>query len=88
MTPFLSPILDLKVWVNEEQIIVHQFYEKPVSPKHVIHPRSALSRSSKTTIFTSEVIRRLLNNHPSIEWREMRELLVGYCCRMARVGHT
>ena len=56
------PMLDLKVWVKDKNKIRHQYYEKPVSAKQVLHSRLALSMSSKVAILTSELYRRLVNS--------------------------
>ena len=41
------PILDLKVWVNESDIITHEFYAKAVSSKSVINSSSVLPDNVK-----------------------------------------
>ena len=55
------PILDLKVWVNESDIITREFYAKAVSSKSVIHSSSALPDNVKRTVLSQENLRRLLN---------------------------
>ena len=56
-TPHLNenhklPILDVKVALNEENILEHEFYEKPTRNPRVILASSALSWSQKRTIHT------------------------------------
>ena len=55
------PVLDLKIFLNEDNKIRHEFYEKPTRNQRVILPSSALSWGQKRTIHTQELIRRLKN---------------------------
>ena len=52
------PILDMKVWMSEEGDILFQHYEKPTSSKNIMHARSALSVSCKSSVHT-QVIQQL-----------------------------
>ena len=53
------PILDLKVWINENKI-VHGYYMKPVASKAVIDNRSAMPLRDKRTVITQEILRIIL----------------------------
>ena len=44
------PILDVEVWVEGGNKIMHSFYKKAVSSKQVVLARSALSNQSKRSI--------------------------------------
>ena len=64
------PILDMKVWTNEDGIILYQHYEKNVSRKTVLNAKSAHSAACKRGVHTQEIIRRLLNTSIRLKWEE------------------
>ena len=49
------PVLDMSVWMSEENYIMHEHYEKPMSCKKVMHSESAISPSCKKSVHTQEV---------------------------------
>ena len=58
------PILDLKVWLkqqNERKFIMHEFYMKPVSSIALIDARSTLLWKSKRIILVQQALRILRN---------------------------
>ena len=57
------PVLDLKVSLDENWNVLHEFYEKRTKNPRVILATSALSWRSKRTIMTQEAIRRLRNTN-------------------------
>ena len=63
------PVLDLKVWMDEDDNIRHQHYEKAVSSRDVLHSQSAQSSSCKRNVHTQEVLRRMLNTSPELDWK-------------------
>ncbi len=54
------PILDIKVWVNAEGRVLHEYYSKPVSSESVIDARSAMPLKDKRTVLTQDLLRILL----------------------------
>ena len=53
------PILDLKVWVNSNNMIMHKFYMKPVAYKGLIRSNTGLSSNMIRNIIFNEGLRRL-----------------------------
>ena len=53
------PVLDLKLYVSQDGIIVHEFYEKPVSCPLVIPQMSAHSKRMKLAVMVEEGVRRV-----------------------------
>ena len=41
------PTLDLQIWVNSENNILYQYYEKPTTPITVLHARSAIPEATR-----------------------------------------
>ena len=82
------PILDMKVWTNEEGILMYQHYEKKVSSKTVLHARSAHSAACKRSVHTQEVLRRLLNSSKRLNWKEeTAPVVTEYMKRMKAAGY-
>ena len=61
------PILDLKVWVENNKV-KHEFYQKSVSSKSMIHQRTAMPIDKKRTIITQEILRVMTRCSPDLEW--------------------
>ena len=55
------PILDLKCWMDDDNKVWHEHYEKTVSTRKVLHSQSALAWGSKRSVVVSECVRRLRN---------------------------
>ena len=62
------PILDMKVWTDDEGQALYCHYEKPVSSKTVLHSKSAHSPTCKRSVHTQEILRRMLNCSPKLSW--------------------
>ena len=67
------PILDMKVWLDEDKFAVYEHYEKPVANRQVVQAKSALSSRCKQSVHVNEVVRRLLNT--SADYMARMELL-------------
>ena len=81
------PILDLKVWVSESNMITHEFYAKEVSSKSVIHFNSALPDNVKRTVLSQEGLRRLLNCSRDLPWDEKAKHLSEFAKRLQFSGY-
>ena len=81
------PILDMEFWVKEN-IILHQFYKKPMATRKVTLARSALSSSQKRSILVQEGLRRLANYSPNLPWSEKIKSLNLLCIDMYDCGHS
>ena len=82
------PILDLKVWVNEDNVIMHEFYAKDVSSKAVVHCNSALPENVKRTVLSQEGLRRLLNCSRQIPWDEKAKHLTEFSKQLQFSGYN
>ena len=60
------PILDLKCWMDCDNIVWFEHYEKPVATKKVLHSKSALAWGTKRNIAVEECVRRLRNCCPKL----------------------
>ena len=83
------PILDMKVWIEKEEgNIVFQHYEKPMASQKIMHAMSAQSISCKNSVHTQEIIRRLMNSSPLLNWREeVAPVISNYMARMMEAGY-
>ena len=94
------PILDVKIWIekrkkkgrNEEEgyetKIIHEYYQKEVSSKRVIHARTAMSKKQKRTILTQEMLRIMLRCSPLLPWTNTTKHINTFMMRMQYSGHT
>ena len=75
----MMTILDMNVWVTEEGIV-----KKEVSSKKVMHAKSA---QSATCVHVQEVLRRIFNTSPRLDWNEeVVPVLNDYMGRMLTAG--
>ena len=82
------PILDMEVWMDEDGNIMFQHYEKPTSSKTVMHAMSAQSVSCRNSVHTQEILRRLLNSSPMLDWKTcIAPVLSSYMARMMHCGY-
>ena len=69
------PVLDLKLYVSEHGVILHEFHEKSVACKLVIPHKSAHSSQMKMAVMVEEGMRRLRNHSRGLEWQKSRECM-------------
>ena len=82
------PILDMKVWMNEDGNILFEHYEKPTASKSILHAKSAQSVTCRNSVHTQELLRRMLNSSPLLDWRScVAPVLTEYMLRMLRSGY-
>ena len=83
------PILDMKVWMDNDGNIKYQHYEKPVASKALVSERSGHSGASKRAIHENELMRRLLNISRDLDWDEyFAPVLSDYMARMKKAGYS
>ena len=83
------PILDMEVWIEEEEgNIMFRHYEKPTASQSILHADSAQSVSCRNSVHTQEILRRLLNSSPLLDWRTcVAPVLSTYMSRMMHCGY-
>ena len=83
------PILDMKVHINNEGLVIYEHYEKPVTTKLVISERSAHSANCKRSVHVSELIRRMTNTSRRLDWNtSVVPVLQDYLQRMKAAGYN
>ena len=82
-------ILDMKVWIERNEAnIVFQHYEKPTASKNILHSTSAQPITCRNSVHTQEIMRRLLNSSPLLDWKsEIAPVLTEYMLRMLQSGY-
>ena len=81
------PILDVKVWIDAENRILHEYYSKPVSFKAVIDRRSAMPLKDKRTVLTQDILRIVLRCSPLLPWEKVVEHIEVYMLRLQFSGY-
>ena len=82
------PILDLKVWTNEDGKILHEFYRKEMASRHLMLARSAMPEKMKRVSLTQEALRILRNTSTEVPWERVAEMLTDFCLRMKISGYS
>ena len=83
------PIMDIKVWTDEDGTILYQHYEKSVCSKTVLNAKSAHSSATKKSVHTQEILRRLLNSSLKLNWEtEVAPVVIDFMTRMKIAGYT
>ena len=84
------PVLDVKIWIEtgESNKLLHEYYQKTVASRMVIHARSSLPWSTKRTVLTQEVLRILLRCSPELPWPSIKDHVETYMKRMQFSGYT
>ena len=81
------PVLDLKLYVDGGNVLVREFYEKPVSCPLVIPFISAHSSKMKLAVMIEEGVRRLRNHSRGMEWEVSRRCMEDYARKLRRSGY-
>ena len=82
------PILDLKVWVDNNNKVVHEYYSKPVASKAVVNSESAMPLKDRRTVLTQEILRIILRCSPLLPWERVKEHIEHYMLRMQFSGYS
>ena len=79
----------MKTWTDTEGNVLYEHYEKPVSSRTVLHAMSAHSSACKRSVHTQEVLRRLLNCSPRLDWdTEVAPFVTDYMDRMRKAEYS
>ena len=81
-------VLDLKVYLDSKNKVIHEFYEKPSKNSRVILASSALSWQQKRTIHTQEALRRLRNTSLSLGENVQNDILSTYMLKLKESGYS
>ena len=81
---------DMKVWVDTcEGLIMFQHYEKPMASVNIMHAESAISVTCQHSVHTQEIMRRLLNSSPLLDWKtNVAPVISEYCGNFLAKNHT
>ena len=85
------PILDLKVWVMQNEggclQMRHEFYKKPMASRATLRATTAYPNSQLRAIMVEEVLRRLRNCSPEATWEERGKHLSEFAMSLKCSGH-
>ena len=82
------PMLDVKVYLDENQRLIHDHFEKSTKNKRVILASSALSWAQKRTIHTQECIRIMRNTSVFLGEKVQNENLSTYMKKLMCSGYN
>ena len=82
------PTLDFKSWVDERNLILYTFFEKPTSSNQMIHRESALPENIKMQTLNWEVVRRMQNTSELLPIEEREAVLDDLSQKLANSGYN
>ena len=82
------PVLDLQVWLDENNRVRYTFYEKPMKSNMVIDKSSALPYSMKMKALTQETFRRIHNTDEEYFKEHKGEILSKYMQKLRNSGYS
>ena len=82
------PVLDLNVYLDQNDFVYHEFYEKSTKNNLVTLASSALSLKTKRTVFTQEALRRLRNTSISLGPEIANKFLSEYMLKLKDSGYN
>ena len=85
----MMPVLDVKVWMDEDFKVKFKFYEKEMASKVTVLKDSALTWTSKKVILAGEVARRMFNTSPDLVAEgEAEEDVDKFIYKLMKSGYT
>ena len=82
------PMLDVKAWINNDNNVFYEFYEKPTKNRLVISKTSAMPVKKKIQILSQEVFRRLHNTKHESKWNQKVDILDKFMCELKASGYS
>ena len=86
------PTLDTSIWVSRPDdlppFITYEFFEKPTNSKYCLLEKSAMDFSSKMSILSNDLCRRMLNTDQDIPQARRNEIVDIYSMKLLRSGYT
>ena len=83
------PTLDFLLWLSEQGMLIHSYFEKLMKTPYVLMCRSAMSEHQKYSILSNEVITRLSNiDHQNVGRSEVEEILENMIVQMKTSGYN
>ena len=80
------PLLDTQIWV-ENNLVRHEYYEKPMTSKYVIMASSAHPDRMKRAVLVEEGMRRMRNCSPDAPWKTITPHLEKFAWKMMVSGY-
>ena len=82
-------VLDMECWLDENGYALYKHYEKPVASTLLVKANSAQSENCKRNVHVQEILRRILNCSPRLDWEEqIAPVLTNYMSRMMAAGYS
>ena len=81
------PTLDTKIYVENGNIILYEFYQKPMASNLVLQANTALSETVKISSLKEEVVRRLKYTSMKLDHSKRMETLENFSQMMSNSGH-
>jgi hypothetical protein len=80
------PTLDMSLFIDERNMVLYRFYEKPTTSKITVQEKSALGQNSKIQSLVNECIRRMLNTSELVEGSVRLGIVDSYAQKLLNSG--
>ena len=79
----------MECWLDENGYSMYKHYKKPVASTLLVKANLAQSENCKRNVHVQEVVRRILNCSPRLDWEEYTApVLTNYMSRMMTAGYS
>ena len=82
------PTLDLEIWINAENMVLYQYYEKSMTPAMVLHKRSAMPEGTRRATLNQELVRRMINTSELVPIEKRLEIVDKYAGKLLNSEYT
>ena len=80
------PTLDFSMWINEDNVVQHTYFQKEMKKPFVVMEKSGMSYHKKYQILSNELARRLSNIHTSLPHKEVMKTTSQYIRELKTSG--
>ena len=81
------PTLDVSLFVDRSNKVLHRFFEKPTSSNITVQRRTAMAEDAKVQIVSNDLIRRLLNNSEELGEGARVKVVDDYAQKLTNSGY-
>ena len=81
------PTLDTDLWIDENGVIHHSYFQKSMKSPYILMKRSAISDQQRYSILSNELIRRLSNLSQEISQAERLQVVETFTTEMKNSGY-
>ena len=82
------PSLDTNLKVDDKNVVLYKFYQKPMASRQVIHKDTAMAENSKVQSLSYDLTRRLLNTSEDVPDQVRLDIVDDYAQMLLNSGYS